>query len=144
MTLVTTVLAFLLAVGILIVVHELGHYSVARLCGVKVLRFSVGFGRPLLRWVRGPDRTEWVVCAVPYGGYVKMLDERDPDCGPVDQAEQARAFNRQSVGRRSAIVAAGPVANLLLAVFFYWLINVTGTLEPAPVIAAPPPGTLAA
>jgi regulator of sigma E protease len=144
MGVVTTVLAFLLAVGILIVVHELGHFTVARLCGVKVLRFSVGFGRPLLRWVRGPDRTEWVVCAVPYGGYVKMLDERDTDSGPVAPAEVARAFNRQSVARRSAIVAAGPLANLLLAVLFYWLINVTGTLEPAPVIAAPPAGTLAA
>jgi regulator of sigma E protease len=144
MTVVTTVLAFLLAVGILIVVHELGHYTVARLCGVKVLRFSVGFGRPLLRWVRGPDRTEWVICAVPYGGYVKMLDERDPDTGPVAPAELARAFNRQSVGRRTAIVAAGPLANLLLAVCFYWVINVTGTLEPAAVVAAPPAGTLAA
>jgi regulator of sigma E protease len=144
MNFVTTILAFLLAVGILIVAHELGHYTVARLCGIKVLRFSVGFGRPLLRWVVGPDRTEWVVCAIPYGGYVKMLDERDPDCGPVSQAEQPRAFNRQSVARRSAIVAAGPLANLLLAVFFYWLINVTGTLEPAPVIGAPPASTLAA
>jgi len=109
-----------------------------------VLRFSVGFGRPLLRRVIGPDRTEWVICAIPYGGYVKMLDERDPDCGPVAPADQPRAFNRQSVWRRSAIVAAGPVANLLLAVFFYWLINVTGTMEPAPVLAAPHAGTLAA
>jgi len=141
---ITTVLAFLLAVGILIVVHELGHYTVARLCGVKVLRFSVGFGKPLLRWVRGADRTEWVVCAIPYGGYVKMLDERDPDCPPVTPADQGRTFNRQSVARRSAIVAAGPTANLLLAIFFYWVINVTGTLEPPPVLGAPPPGSLAA
>ena len=144
MNLVTTLLAFFVAVGVLIVAHELGHYTVARLCGVKVLRFSVGFGRPLLRWVIGPDRTEWVVCAIPYGGYVKMLDERDPDCGTVAPADQQRAFNRQSVGRRSAIVAAGPLANLLLAVAFYWLINVTGTLEPAPILAAPHAGTVAA
>jgi regulator of sigma E protease len=144
MEFVTTILAFLLAIGILIVVHELGHYSVARLCGVKVLRFSVGFGRPLLRWVRGADRTEWVVCAIPYGGYVKMLDERDPDCPPLAPADQARAFNRQSLGRRSAIVAAGPVANLLLAIFFYWVINVAGTMEPVPVLGAPPAGSLAA
>jgi len=144
MTLVTTLLAFFVALGVLIVAHELGHYTVARLCGVKVLRFSVGFGRPLLRRVVGPDRTEWLVCAIPYGGYVKMLDERDPDCGPVAAADLPRAFNRQSVGRRAAIVAAGPAANLLLAIFFYWLINVTGTLEPAPVVAAPHAGTLAA
>ena len=144
MNLLTTLLAFFVAVGVLIVAHELGHYAVARLCGVKVLRFSVGFGRPLLRKVIGPDRTEWVICAIPYGGYVKMLDERDPECGPLSTAEQTRAFNRQSVGRRSAIVAAGPVANLLLAVTFYWLINVTGTLEPAPLLAAPHAGTLAA
>ncbi len=143
MELITTILAFLLAVGILIVIHELGHFTVARACGVKVLRFSVGFGRPLLRRVYGPDRTEWVICAVPYGGYVKMLDERDPDCGPVSEAEQRRAFNRQSVGRRSAIVAAGPLANLLLAVFFYWLINVIGTLEPPPILAAPAPASVA-
>jgi regulator of sigma E protease len=144
MEFLTTVLAFLLAVGILIVVHELGHYSVARLCGVKVLRFSVGFGRPLLRWVRGADRTEWVICAIPYGGYVKMLDERDPDSPPVPPQEQGRAFNRQSLARRSAIVAAGPVANLLLAIFFYWIINITGTMEPPPVLGAPPAGSLAA
>lgn len=143
MELITTILAFLLAVGILIVIHELGHFTLARICGVKVLRFSVGFGRPLLRWVHGPDRTEWVVCAIPYGGYVKMLDERDPDCAPVPEAQRARAFNRQSVGRRAAIVAAGPVANLLLAVFFYWYINVAGSLEPPPILDQPAAGTLA-
>jgi len=144
MELLTTLLAFLLALGILIVVHELGHYWVARQCGVKVLRFSVGFGRPLYRRVSGPDRTEWVVSAIPYGGYVKMLDENDPDCAPVAAADQPRAFNRQGVGKRAAIVVAGPSANLLFAVLLYWLIGVIGTLEPPPVLGPPPAGTAAA
>jgi regulator of sigma E protease len=77
MDLLTTIAAFLVALGLLIVVHELGHFWMARACGVKVLRFSVGFGRPIARWVWGPDRTEWVIAAVPYGGYVRMLDERE-------------------------------------------------------------------
>ena len=83
MTLLTTIAAFLITLGILIVVHEYGHYWVARKCGVKVLRFSIGFGRPLKRWVRGEDRTEWVIAAMPLGGYVRMLDERDPECAPI-------------------------------------------------------------
>jgi regulator of sigma E protease len=144
MELITTILAFLLALGILIVVHELGHYLVARRCGVKVLRFSVGFGRPLLRRVVGPDRTEWVIAAIPYGGYVKMLDEADPDCAPVAEADKPRAFNRQSVAKRAAIVVAGPVANLLLAIALYWAVNLIGTQEPAPYLGPPPAGTVAA
>ena len=112
MSLVSTVVAFIVALGVLIVVHEYGHYFVARLCGVKVLRFSVGFGRPLALWRRGRDRTEWVIAAVPFGGYVKMLDERE---GPVAPAEAHRAFNRQSVWRRTAIVVAGPEADRLRA-----------------------------
>ena len=144
MDLITTILAFLLALGILIVIHELGHYSIARQCGVKVLRFSVGFGRPLFRWVSGPDRTEWVVSAIPYGGYVKMLDENDPDCAPVSAADRPRAFNRQSVGKRAAIVVAGPFANLLFAILLYWLINVVGTVEPPAVLGPPPQGSPAA
>jgi regulator of sigma E protease len=125
MNLVTTLVAFLVTLGLLIVIHELGHYWVARWCGVKVLRFSIGFGRPIARWTRGPDRTEWVVSALPLGGYVRMLDERDPDAGPVSAAELPRAFNRQSVGKRIAIVLAGPMANLLLAVAVYWRTRVT-------------------
>jgi regulator of sigma E protease len=144
MELLTTVLAFLLALAILIVVHEMGHYLVARRCGVKVLRFSVGFGRPLLRRQVGPDRTEWVISAIPYGGYVKMLDERDPDCLPMSEADKPRAFNRQSVGKRAAIVVAGPLANLLLAIALYWVINLVGTLEPVPYLGPPPAGTPAA
>ena len=134
MTLLYYLGAFALALGILIVVHELGHYSVARWCGVKIVRFSVGFGRPL--WLRcfGPDRTEWVVAAFPLGGYVKMLDERE---APVATGELHRAFNRQPVGKRIAIVAAGPAANFLLAVLFYWVLFVHGVEELRPLLGAP-------
>src|SRR6185369_1952236 len=108
MTVLHTIASFIVALGILIVVHEYGHYLVARLCGVKVLRFSVGFGRALFTRKIGPDGTEWVIAAIRFGGYVKMLDERE---GPVEPRELHRAFNRQSVGRRFLIVLAGPVFN---------------------------------
>jgi regulator of sigma E protease len=144
MNLISTIAAFLVTLGILIVIHELGHYWVARWCGVKVLRFSIGFGRPIARWVRGPDRTEWVVSALPLGGYVRMLDERDEDAGPVLPQDLPRAFNRQPVGKRFAIVLAGPVANLILAVFVYWILNVVGVFEPRAVLGAPPAASAAA
>lgn len=144
MTLLTTLAAFALTLGILIVVHEFGHYWVARRCGVKVLRFSVGFGKPILRWVRGADRTEWTISALPLGGYVRMLDERDPECQPIAAGDLPRAFNRQSVGKRIAIVLAGPVANLLLAVLVYWFLNVVGVFEPSARLGAPPAGSAAA
>jgi regulator of sigma E protease len=144
MNLISTIAAFLVTLGILIVIHELGHYWVARWCGVKVLRFSIGFGRPIARWVRGPDRTEWVVSALPLGGYVRMLDERDEDAGPIPPQELPRAFNRQPVGKRFAIVLAGPVANLILAVFVYWILNVVGVFEPRAVLGAPPAASAAA
>src|ERR1700741_2192551 len=110
------VLGFLVTLGVLVVFHELGHFIVARWCGVKVLRFSVGFGRVVWsrRW--GRDAIEWAVSAIPLGGYVKMLDERE---GPVDAEDLPRAFNRQNVYKRIAIVAAGPIANLLLAVLLF-------------------------
>jgi len=132
-----TVAAFLLALGPLIVFHELGHYWVARACGVKVLRFSVGFGRPILKWVRGPDRTEWVLALIPFGGYVAMLDEREALDRPIPEADLARAFNRQHVAKRIAIVAAGPIANLLLAVLLYAGLNMSGIEEPRAVFSAP-------
>ena len=144
MNLISTIAAFLVTLGILIVIHELGHYWVARWCGVKVLRFSIGFGRPIARWVRGPDRTEWVVSALPLGGYVRMLDERDEDAGPILPQDLPRAFNRQPVGKRFAIVLAGPVANLILAVFVYWILNVVGVFEPRAVLGAPPAASAAA
>jgi len=139
--LLTTIAAFLVTLGVLIVIHELGHYWVARWTGVKVLRFSIGFGRPIARWMRGPDKTEWVVSALPLGGYVKMLDERDEESGPIPAEDLPRAFNRQPVGKRFAIVLAGPVANLLLAVFVYWLLNVVGVFEPRALVGAPPAAT---
>ena len=117
---------FVLGLGLLILVHELGHYLVARWCGVKVLRFSIGFGRPLVSWRAGRDRTEWALAAFPLGGYVKMLDERE---GEVAPAELHRAFNRQPVGRRFAVVAAGPLANFALAIVLYWGLFATGSEE---------------
>jgi regulator of sigma E protease len=135
------IVAFLVALGVLIVFHELGHYAVARAFGVKVLRFSIGFGRALWTYRHGPDRTEWVIAAVPLGGYVKMLDERE---GPVAPEEADRAFNRQSVWRRIAIVVAGPVANFLLAIAFYWMLFVGGVQEAKPIVGAPQSGTVAA
>ena len=129
MTLFDYLIPFALALGLLILVHELGHYLVARWCGVKVLRFSIGFGKPLLRRTAGRDGTEWVLAAFPLGGYVKMLDERE---APVAAPELHRAFNRQSVYRRFAIVAAGPLANFLLAIALYWGLFVAGTEELKP------------
>jgi regulator of sigma E protease len=140
MTLLHTVVAFVIALGVLIVVHEYGHYLVARLCNVKVLRFSVGFGRPLATWRTGPDRTEWVVAAIPFGGYVKMLDERE---APVPPAEQARAFNRQGVGKRLLIVVAGPVFNFIFAIAVYAGLYMHGLPEARPIVAEPPAATLA-
>jgi regulator of sigma E protease len=140
MNLAITITAFVFALGVLIVIHEYGHYLVARLCGIKVLRFSVGFGRPLWKVRRGRDQTEWVIAALPLGGYVKMLDEHE---GPVAPEELHRAFNRQSVWRRIAVVVAGPAANLLLAIAFYWALFVGGVQEAKPVLAAPEPGTVA-
>ena len=130
----TTLLAFLLTLGVLIVVHEYGHYRVAVACGVRVLRFSVGFGRVLWRWQRTPASTEFVVCALPLGGYVKMLDERE---GPVAPGERTAAFGAQPLSRRAAIVVAGPLANLGLAVFLYAGANWIGVDEPKAVLGPP-------
>ncbi len=126
--------AFGVLLGLLIVVHELGHYLVARWVGVKVLRFSVGFGRPLLTRQIGRDRTEWSIGLFPLGGYVRMLDEGEGDVAPH---ESHRAFNRQSVWKRMAIVAAGPMANLLLAVLVYWGLFMHGMEELRPVMGSP-------
>src|SRR5919205_2731227 len=141
MSLVQTIVAFIVALGVLIVVHEYGHYLAARLCGVKVLRFSVGFGRPLATWRLGADRTEWVLAAIPFGGYVKMLDERE---GAVAPAELGRAFNRQSVWKRFAIVVAGPVFNFIFAVLVYAGLFMYGLPEARPLLGTPPAGTIAA
>lgn len=134
----TTFLAFLVTIGVLVVIHEYGHYRAAVACGVKVLRFSVGFGRVL--WSRQKGETEFVVCALPFGGYVKMLDERE---GVVDAAEAHRAFNRKSLAQRAFVVAAGPIANLLLAVALYAGVNWSGVDELRPWMAQPKVGSLA-
>lgn len=135
-----TLIAFIVALSVLIVVHEYGHYWVARRCNVKVLRFSVGFGKPLWSKTSGPDGTEWVLAAIPLGGYVKMLDERE---GEVAAHELDRAFNRKTVWQRFAIVVAGPVANFLAAIVLYWFLFVYGVPGLVPVVAEPPAGSVA-
>jgi regulator of sigma E protease len=131
-------IGFLLTLAVLIVVHEWGHYKMARLCGVKVLRFSVGFGRAL--WSRQRGDTEFVIGAIPLGGYVKMLDERE---GGVAPHELGQAFNRKPLRQRVAIVAAGPIANLVLAALIYACTSWIGATEPRALLSAPAPGSLA-
>jgi len=141
MSLLTTIAAFAVAIGILVTFHELGHYWAARFCDVKILRFSIGFGRPL--WMRraGRDQTEWVIGVLPLGGYVKMADERD---GSAESADKARAFNNKTVWQRIAIVLAGPVANFVLAAVLYWGLFVYGTPGTKPYLAAPAANSAAA
>lgn len=123
------ILTFVVAIGILVAVHEFGHFWVARKLGIKVLRFSIGFGKPLWQRVAGDDRVEYVVAAIPLGGYVKLLDERE---GNVDPAEAHRSFNRAPVWKRIAVLLAGPAFNLVFAVLMYWVLFVAGvpTLKP--------------
>jgi regulator of sigma E protease len=137
---IITILAFVLTLGLLIVIHEYGHYRVAVACGVKVLRFSVGFGRVIWRRQASPDSTEFVLCALPLGGYVRMLDERE---GAVPAAELQQAFNRKTLWQRTAIVAAGPVANLLLAILLYAAAHWIGVDEPKALLGPPVAGSLA-
>ncbi len=136
----STVLAFILTLAVLVVVHEYGHYRVARACGVKVLRFSVGFGRVLWRHQRTPDSTEFTLCALPLGGYVRMLDERE---GPVPAGLREQAFNNRPLRQRVAVVAAGPLANLLLAALLFAGVNWVGQEEPKPILGAPLTGSMA-
>ncbi len=141
MTLFFTIIAFVFALGLLIVFHEFGHYLVARLCDVKVLRFYVGFGRPLIKKYWGRDRTEWAIAVFPIGGYVKMLDEREGEVAPEDLP---RSFNRKTVAHRFAIVSAGPIANFLLAILLYWLLFMHGVSGMKPVLGPIIPETPAA
>jgi regulator of sigma E protease len=141
MSMLNTVFAFLLAIALLVTVHEFGHFLAAKACGVRVLRFSLGFGKAIVcrRW--GKDATEWVISAIPFGGYVKMLDERE---GPVAESELPRAFNRKSVWLRAIIVAAGPVSNFLFAILVYWTLFIHGVPEAKPILDTPSASSLSA
>ncbi|HLP81893.1 MAG TPA: RIP metalloprotease RseP [Nitrosomonas sp.] len=141
MSITYTIISFIVALGVLITFHEFGHYLVARWNNVKVLRFCIGFGQPIFRRRWGKDQTEWVIAAIPLGGYVKMLDENE---GKVPPEELSRSFNRQSVGRRFAIVAAGPIANFLLAIVLYWWLFILGVQGMKPMLGAVEPNSPAA
>jgi regulator of sigma E protease len=140
-SLLFTIISFIAALGILITVHEFGHFWVARRLGVKVLRFSIGFGPALWSRTGKVDDTEYVVAAIPLGGYVKMLDERE---GDVPEEEQSRSFNRQSLAVRTAVVVAGPLFNFLFAIFAYWLVFVSGDVGTKPVVGEVVPSSIAA
>jgi regulator of sigma E protease len=135
-----TIIAFIVALGLLVAIHEYGHYRMAIACGVKVLRFSVGFGKVLAKWTPKGSSTEFVLGAFPLGGYVKMLDERE---APVPPEERHLAFNTQPLRSRVAIVAAGPIANLLLAVLLYAIVNWSGVDHPKAILASPVESSMA-
>ncbi len=143
-----TLIMFIVTIGILVTIHEFGHFQVARWCNVKVLRFSIGFGKPL--WIKtfGKDKTEFVLAAIPLGGFVKMLDEREQQAeenpAPQSEADLKRAFNRQAVWKRIAIVLAGPMANLLLAIILYWGLFMLGVTGMRPIIGVVEANGLAA
>lgn len=150
-----TILAFIVTIGVIVTIHEYGHFQVARWCGVKVLRFSIGFGKPLWRKTFGADKTEFVLAAIPFGGYVKMLDENELKAErehgetiaqqfDYTEADLARAFNRQSVYKRIAIVLAGPMANLLLAILIYWILLMQGVVGMRPIIGEVQSASIAA
>lgn len=135
-------ISFIVALGVLVTFHEYGHFIVARKLGVKVLTFSIGFGKPI--WQRvGKDGVRYVIATIPLGGYVKMLGEQDDDEVPLSEEEKKQAFNRKSVWIRMAIVLAGPIANFLLAIMLYWVIFINQTIELNPMIAEPSSGSIA-
>ena len=138
---ITSIFAFIIALGLLVAVHEYGHFYVARRLGVKVLRFCIGFGKPIWSRVAGRDEVEYAVAAIPLGGYVRLLDERE---GPVPEKDLHRAFTRQTPPRRIAILAAGPAFNFLFAIVAYWLMFVTGVVAARPLVGAVEPGSFAA
>lgn len=134
-------LSFVVAISVLVAIHEFGHYLVGRLCGMKVLRFSIGFGRPIWTWIAGKDRTEYCISALPLGGYVKFLDERE---GPVAPADEGRAFNHRPVPARIAVLLAGPLFNFLFAIFAYWVLFLSGIPTMKPAVGEVTPGSYAA
>ncbi len=131
-----SLLAFIVAISILVAVHEYGHYIVGRWTGMKVLRLSIGFGKPVWTWIRGKDRTEYCISAIPLGGYVRFLDGRE---GPVEPEDEGRAFNHRPIPARIAVLLAGPLFNFLFAIFAYWVLFLGGipTLQPAVGTVAP-------
>lgn len=137
----TAILTFIVAIGILVAVHEFGHFWVARRLGIRVLRFSIGFGKPLWQRTAGQDPVEYVIAAIPLGGYVKLLDERE---GNVSASDAHRAFNRQPVWKRIAVLLAGPAFNLLFAVAVYWVLFVAGVPSLKPIIGEVEAGSIAA
>ncbi len=144
MSVLHNIFFFILAIGVLVTFHEFGHYWVARKAGVKVICFSIGFGKPLFKWCRKSaegDDIEYVIAAIPLGGYVKMLDERE---GEVSEAEKSRAFNNQSISKRIAIVFAGPAFNFILAIFLYWIVFMLGSTVDRPFVGEVETGSVAA
>ncbi|HEX7965941.1 MAG TPA: RIP metalloprotease RseP [Gammaproteobacteria bacterium] len=141
MQIIISILAYVAAIGVLVTAHEFGHFIVARRLGIKVLRFSIGFGKPLYTWRRKGDETEYVLAALPLGGYVKMADEREGEVAPADLP---RAFNRQRIPKRFAVVLAGPVFNFLFAILAYWVIFMAGVPGIRPVVGDIKPGSAAA
>ena len=127
----TNLLAFIAAISILVAVHEYGHYVVGRLAGMKVLRFSIGFGRPVWMWIAGKDKTEYCVSAIPLGGYVRFLDSRE---GPVDPEDEGRAFNHRPISARIVVLLAGPAFNFLFAIFAYWALLAGGVTLLVPAV----------
>jgi regulator of sigma E protease len=139
-----SLIAFIFAMGLLVGWHEYGHYLAARLCGVKVVKFALGFGRPIFARKWGKDGTEWSLRWIPLGGFAMMLNEDDPNCQPIDPKDLPRAFNRQPLWKRSIIVAAGPLSNLLLAIILFAVVGMMGMKEPTPVLGKPTQHTIAA
>ena len=137
----TNLVAFIVAISILVAVHEFGHYIVGRWCGMKVLRFSIGFGKPIWTWIGGKDRTEYCVSNIPLGGYVKFLDERE---GPVADADRGRAFNHRPIPARITVLLAGPAFNFLFALVAYWVLSMQGVPTIRPVIGEVMPDSYAA
>lgn len=135
-----SIVTFIVAIGVLVAVHEFGHFWVARRLGIRVLRFSIGFGKPLYRRVLGADQVEFVIAAVPLGGYVKLLDERE---GNVAERDLPRAFNRQPVWKRIATLLAGPIFNLIFAIALYWVLFVAGVPAIKPVVGEITPDSIA-
>jgi regulator of sigma E protease len=137
----TSLLAFIVAISVLVAIHEYGHYIVGRWAGMKVLRFSVGFGKPIWTWVKGEDKTEYCISSIPLGGYVRFLDGRE---GPVAPEDEGRAFNHRPVPARIAVLFAGPLFNFLFAIFAYWLLAMDGVPALRPAIGAVVPDSYAA